>query len=219
MDELEAIPTQYGRFRFRSRLEARWAVFFDALGIPYEYEWEGYQFGGRRYLADFWLPRLEAWVEIKPKQPTREEHDKAFFLAGRKGHPVYLFHGGIRAGETWAYRYDGGVKDDEYRWCECPVCGELGIEFQGFANRLPCMREGCRGLLPDGRVRCVQTPRLVKAYQMSTEAHFRRRNRAVEQLPDYAPYTKFLHKIRSEHIVFAEMDLEQEALELLLANA
>lgn len=31
-------PTKYAGITFRSRLEARWAVFFDALGISWEYE-------------------------------------------------------------------------------------------------------------------------------------------------------------------------------------
>ena len=32
---MKAIETEYNGYRFRSRLEARWAVFFDALGIEY----------------------------------------------------------------------------------------------------------------------------------------------------------------------------------------
>lgn len=40
--EIKPIETYYNGYRFRSRLEARWAVFFDALGVRYEYEPEGY---------------------------------------------------------------------------------------------------------------------------------------------------------------------------------
>ena len=42
MSEIKAIETYYKGYRFRSRLEARWAVFFDAAGIKYEYEPEGF---------------------------------------------------------------------------------------------------------------------------------------------------------------------------------
>jgi len=42
MAEIKAIETVYNGYKFRSRLEARWAVFFDALGIEYEYEKEGF---------------------------------------------------------------------------------------------------------------------------------------------------------------------------------
>lgn len=36
--EIKPIETVYKGYRFRSRLEARWAVFFDAQGIEWEYE-------------------------------------------------------------------------------------------------------------------------------------------------------------------------------------
>jgi hypothetical protein len=42
MGEVKAIETRYAGCRFRSRLEARWAVFFDALGVKWEYEREGF---------------------------------------------------------------------------------------------------------------------------------------------------------------------------------
>ncbi len=35
---IQAIETRYKGYRFRSRLEARWAVFFDHLKIEWEYE-------------------------------------------------------------------------------------------------------------------------------------------------------------------------------------
>lgn len=54
--ELKPIETPYNGYRFRSRLEARWAVFFDTLGVEYEYEPEGFELGGGiRYLPDFRL--------------------------------------------------------------------------------------------------------------------------------------------------------------------
>ena len=56
---IKAIETIYKGYRFRSRLEARWAVFFDALGVRYEYEPEGFDLGnGMYYLPDF---RLKCW--------------------------------------------------------------------------------------------------------------------------------------------------------------
>ena len=33
MREIKAIQTEYNGYLFRSRLEARWAVFFDACGV------------------------------------------------------------------------------------------------------------------------------------------------------------------------------------------
>lgn len=64
---IKAIETRYKGYNFRSRLEARWAVFFDALGIKWEYEKEGYIVGsnGTPYLPDFYLPDSRTWVEVK----------------------------------------------------------------------------------------------------------------------------------------------------------
>ena len=65
--QIKAIETVYKGYRFRSRLEARWAVFFDALGVKWEYEKEGFDLGEAGwYLPDFWLPGLNLWFEIKP---------------------------------------------------------------------------------------------------------------------------------------------------------
>ncbi len=65
--QLKAIETVYNGYRFRSRLEARWAVFFDSLGIVYRYEAEGYDLGqAGYYLPDFFLPDYKMFVEVKP---------------------------------------------------------------------------------------------------------------------------------------------------------
>lgn len=63
---ITAIETHYAGCRFRSRLEARWAVFFDHLGIEWQYEPQGVVLpSGKRYLPDFHLPQLALWVEVK----------------------------------------------------------------------------------------------------------------------------------------------------------
>jgi len=59
------VETVYNGYRFRSRLEARWAVFFDAGYIRYEYEPEGYETAVGRYLPDFYLPDFDTHVEVK----------------------------------------------------------------------------------------------------------------------------------------------------------
>lgn len=63
---IKAIETRYKGYNFRSRLEARYAVFFDALGLKWVYEKEGFDLGEYGlYLPDFWLPELKLWYEIK----------------------------------------------------------------------------------------------------------------------------------------------------------
>lgn len=63
--DIKPIETIYNGYRFRSRLEARWAVFFDEMEIKYEYEPEGFEIDGEKYLPDFYLPELETYVEVK----------------------------------------------------------------------------------------------------------------------------------------------------------
>lgn len=58
------IETHYKGHRFRSRLEARWAVFFDHLGIRWTYEPQGYETSAGPYLPDFWVGNL-GWIEVK----------------------------------------------------------------------------------------------------------------------------------------------------------
>ena len=71
--QIRAIETRYKGYRFRSRLEARWAVFMDAAGIAWEYEKEGYALPSGNYLPDFWLPEINCFLEIKGKHPTGDE--------------------------------------------------------------------------------------------------------------------------------------------------
>lgn len=97
--DLRAIETVYNGYRFRSRLEARWAVFLDALKIPYDYEREGFDLGGTWYLPDFLLlrPRPRVWLEIKPELPESDDERKALLkkmyeLSRRsKQHVVVVF--------------------------------------------------------------------------------------------------------------------------------
>lgn len=70
MGDFKPIETIYNGYRFRSRLEARWAVFFDALGIEYEYEPEGFELSFSdderiMYLPDFYLPESGLYAEVK----------------------------------------------------------------------------------------------------------------------------------------------------------
>lgn len=65
MAEIKPIQTKYNGYKFRSRLEARWAVFFDNAGIEYRYEVEGFKHKRDCYLPDFYLPKSKTWVEVK----------------------------------------------------------------------------------------------------------------------------------------------------------
>lgn len=96
---IKAIETAYKGYRFRSRLEARWAVFFDACGFKWEYEPEGYNIDGVQYLPDFRLYDVQRrvyseedsclpfFVEVKGEYTDESEH-KIFELS--RHYPVYV---------------------------------------------------------------------------------------------------------------------------------
>jgi hypothetical protein len=76
---INAIETRYAGCVFRSRTEARWAVFFDFIGTRWIYEAEGFYIGTnnegtatRKYLPDFYLPDEDLWIEVKG---TRAQFD------------------------------------------------------------------------------------------------------------------------------------------------
>lgn len=71
---IAAKPTLYADTRFRSRLEARWAVFFDALQIHWTYEPEVE--AGIRYQPDFLLGKGWAYAEIKPSSWGSESYSQ-----------------------------------------------------------------------------------------------------------------------------------------------
>lgn len=92
--EIKAIETRYRGYRFRSRLEARWAVFFDALGIEWDYEREGYALAEHGcYLPDFWLPQVTMWAEVKPEQFTLAERVKCDALTAMTGYGCLFLDG------------------------------------------------------------------------------------------------------------------------------
>jgi len=98
---IKAINTKYKGYYFRSRLEARWGVYFDTLEIEWEYEKEGfhikYEFedgtGWVNYLPDFWLPHLKMWAEVKASELSDEEIRKAKLLVKETGYPLLMLVG------------------------------------------------------------------------------------------------------------------------------
>lgn len=112
---IPAIETQYKGYRFRSRTEARWAVFFDALGVDWVYEPEGYNLGGAGlYLPDFWLPlpihryaNAGYFVEIKGIKPTEEYMNRLVVLARKSKHSVWCFVGEPGKQEYWSAHNSG----------------------------------------------------------------------------------------------------------------
>jgi len=141
---MRVIETSFDGYRFRSRLEARWAVFYKTLKITYEYEKEGYNLNGIYYLPDFWLPAQDCFVEIKGVEPSFEEEERALRLLVATKKMVYVFFGNIPLVEDIPFStsalacLDEFTLDFYYWWCECPVCGAFGICKYGLVHFLPC---------------------------------------------------------------------------------
>lgn len=117
--DIRPIETIYNGYRFRSRLEARWAVFFDALRVKYEYEPEGYKFDGALYLPDFRIKNVESshgridelYVEVKGVMTTEDAKKIRSFAA----HYPVLVLGPVPKD------YEG-CREESYEdiiWCRC----------------------------------------------------------------------------------------------------
>lgn len=140
MDEIKAIETTYKGYRFRSRLEARWAVFFDTVGIKYEYETEGFTNGQDCYLPDFYLPDEDMYVEVKPfRRGAPEEIEKATRLLGDKIKSLIILPD-IPDGEDQVWFFPVLFRHPvteliDYKFVPItylPVIDEVGIDRQWF---------------------------------------------------------------------------------------
>jgi hypothetical protein len=114
-EAIKSLPTDYNGITYRSRTEARWAVFFTQQEIPFRYEVEGFQMGDLRYLPDFWLPEGKCWFEVKPFDPTALEIEKATRLARGTGKMVFVAPGNpVRDIGLHAFSPTGRSQKD---WC------------------------------------------------------------------------------------------------------
>jgi hypothetical protein len=153
---MKAIETRYNGYHFRSRLEARWAVFFDSLNIPYRYEPEGYDLEGLWYLPDFYLPRQRYYLDVKGTVPTSEDDTnqslekiskfthagwentpdgdilvkyRVFVLWGNVEHPTSdtLFNANVPKADTHGIALYSGSWNPRFCWIECPFCEDFHI--------------------------------------------------------------------------------------------
>jgi len=132
--KIKPLETRYNGYRFRSRLEARWAVFFNSLDINYKYEPEGYCIGSNVwYLPDFYLPDLDYWLEIKPMPNISLEDIEKTGLFSDKVHKIFVI-----CGDPYLDSYNVCVprknNDTSYsldkttiKWGICPNCNRVGL--------------------------------------------------------------------------------------------
>lgn len=104
MPEIKALQTPYRGITYRSRTEARWAVFLDELRVSYDYEPEGMDLGGEWYLPDFWLPSPGVWLEVKGIEPNDREKRLACALSKLSRCPVLIAVGAPSISGEWNLR-------------------------------------------------------------------------------------------------------------------
>lgn len=151
-----ARPTTYRDRLFRSRLEAKWASFFDELGWSWEYEPEA--IGG--WMPDFLLrgPVRSIYVEVKPEFLLSGAYTKVAQSLGRRA----LTHPGLVVGEApltdadgvwigWALTYSEYAEegaDPPLHWGRANLVAERRQHALPFDLLVFDLFDGC--LLADG---------------------------------------------------------------------
>lgn len=170
---IRPLDTQYRGYNFRSRLEARWAVFFTTLGIVFEYENQGYSLDGTFYLPDFWLPNQNCYVEVKPYTPIIDDEYRAHRLSLEMGVRSFIAFGAVpypiganKFDNDSMWGYDAGNYLKNNLWCRCPICKTYNIAHEGYAYRLPC------GCTEDTTLQTWDYRSILQAYQYARSERF-----------------------------------------------
>ena len=79
-----ALEIEYKGCKFRSRLEAQWAVFFETMEFVWEYIKPRYIEAKSIYLPDFYLAEKNTWIQISNKTPSVEDLRKYEAFAERQ---------------------------------------------------------------------------------------------------------------------------------------
>lgn len=123
-----AQPVWYANTYFKSKAEARWAVFFDALRLPWLYEPKPFTTSRGGYVPDFLLPTWDVWWEVKGAAPIQAAVNAAASVVGQTGQPLCISWGQMAAcgaGPIWVVTgYDSGF---HAAIAQCRTCDELSL--------------------------------------------------------------------------------------------
>jgi hypothetical protein len=172
-------------------------VFFDALGLKWEYEPEGFVLpSGKHYLPDFrvTIRGVVHWFEIKPGDQGENDLFTEFMAASphewcgavlndipdpqhvKKTQGQYyegigsdrpFMHWG--GGEGADEDGGGGGWDNNYRFCVCEKCGAVGFKFDGRSARIGC---GCDIHKDSDKNYTPDHPKIVSAFAKARAARF-----------------------------------------------
>ncbi len=156
MAHIKAIETKYNGLKFRSKLEAMYAEWFDKHDIKWIYEPHIIKYSGGSYLPDFYFPELEIYFEVKGENiPGEKKAINAIHELPKKEydyyHPFDLIVG--RGFELIGYFEDDtpvlskcGVCGKYYFRCEagsweCSYCGRTGDDFEESEIEIKSIRQ------------------------------------------------------------------------------
>lgn len=144
---MKAKKTFYKNFYFRSKLEAKWAVFFNLCGIEWDYEPEAFtDKSGVQYTPDFYLPNVTlrgqskgVYLEIKPYDYETNERYQRIIYEAMDGKSLILLCGDPVRAIIDIDKYDPIITnkneqispfwDNEMVFMLCSDCGKSKFEF------------------------------------------------------------------------------------------
>ncbi len=129
MSDIKAIETEYNGYRFRSRLEARWAVFFDSVGIEYVYKPEKIRLVNDYYQFDFYLPESKQLFEVQGVFVNTEEENLQRALTEGYSVTIGTYDGKFITCDHWPdeeiYGTPFSFDTSNDGWlCRCRSCGK-----------------------------------------------------------------------------------------------
>ena len=166
---LKPIETVYKGYRFRSRLEARWAVFLDTIGWDWRYDDEGYDLDGEWYLPDFRLLDVAEgtglWLEImgvKPEEDGREfQLARKLALHGPGGVAVAWGDCALPMGDVGFWLFDHHGDDTPGAFGACCRCGAPTVFATPVSQCLEC-----------GGAVSALAPTILAGYDAARQARF-----------------------------------------------
>jgi hypothetical protein len=151
----KAIQTSYAGCRFRSRLEARWAVALDQLGITWQYEAQGFHLPSGNYLPDFKVDGAAGpfFIEVKGPMPNAREFQVASEINLHVG-PLIILQGDLprRGGDGTAWMFVAAEQPDTYDWIMTdPEKALIYGSYQEHVDKAPARLPGWDAAVTAGR--------------------------------------------------------------------
>jgi hypothetical protein len=164
----KAIETRYRGVLYRSRLEARWAVFFHHLNLDYSFEPEGFELPFSWYLPDFYVREWNAYVEIKDRDGYGPDAViKGFELQQATGKMVILLVGRPYPGKYVGLTWPGDTLAVGGEFARCSHC-DSGIALSRNGSHITLLDNGCF----NAHSTYTLNKQLAEAYRAAISARF-----------------------------------------------